>query len=747
MQMIPASRLASFVALRRDDPAVRAGWRAFDARVREAAGSGRALLEREHAARAEAHARRPGYTYPNFIRLMAREAAEMAFHHRVTGCAESAAAARLLLGWAMELPAWNAQGPRNGWRSDLWTADLAAAAAFALDGLGDTLEAATRAVWTARLLERGVQPLLDEWLDPARRLHALDTMGHNWWAVCVGGAALGLFAARAAPASAEPWFDRIADGLREFFAYPGNRQQHKQRTFGAQGDFIESAGYLDYSLHLLCPLFDLYRLHLGRDLPAEIPVLARIPDYYVALAQPLRSGLQRLNFGDMGSGPDTVGSYAHQPAATWLWLAGEFGREDLFHLARRTKPAPAERQEFLFWPDRLRGEGFAGAPGDTVFDSIGVAVLRDGYADDATVLAVKTGEIWNHNQSDAGSIILSSRGTEFLLDPGTTEYSNPLHQGWFKTAHAHNVTLCDGRGPRADLDELGTPFMGRLCDRLLAPGYKYLLADATGPWEGVYRRYLRHLLWADGFVLSVEDLMADRASEFTALLHHAGTAVVEGPSIRIRNGGATLTAHLVAPAFSAVEVRDGWRSRMRANPFKYEYDVTPSPYLAVRYPARTATDVREKIVTLYALPGGPERRVERIEAPDLTGVRISCADGTWEIICNHRADGRIMHLNAPVEWGGFRTDAFLLAVRRDGTGRVDRLGLHNGSFVHQQDRTIYSALLKGDALWTRGEDGAVTLHSHLSAPARADVAQGDGMPVRVRLPAGPAHVDVAGDAL
>ena len=37
----------------------------------------------------------------------------------------------------------------------------------------------------------GVEPLAGDWLDPAKRIHALDSMGHNWWMVCVGAAGLG----------------------------------------------------------------------------------------------------------------------------------------------------------------------------------------------------------------------------------------------------------------------------------------------------------------------------------------------------------------------------------------------------------------------------------------------------------------------------------------------------------------------------------------------------------------------------
>jgi hypothetical protein len=156
---------------------------------------------------------------------------------------------------------------------------------------------------------------------------------------------------------------QAGDALVGFFGYPGNPLQNKQANFGAQGDFIESVGYLDYSLRNLVFLFDVYREQLGRDLPAEIPVLGKTCDYYLALVQPLKTGVQRINFGDMGSGRDTMGSYEHRPMPVWLWLAGEYAREDLFHLVRRAHPVPDDLWELLFWPDGLDRRQFCGRPG------------------------------------------------------------------------------------------------------------------------------------------------------------------------------------------------------------------------------------------------------------------------------------------------------------------------------------------------------------------------------------------------
>lgn len=733
MQLISETKLQSWRKLLDFDPHYRQGWEEFAARM---SNDFPRRMEEIDARRRDYAAREvTGFTHMNFIRSAAGEASRLAFHAARTGSARSRESAVTMLGWLEGVKEWRAQGFKNGWRSDLWTADIATGFALALDQLDAGMAASESSRLRRVLLERGVRPVLEEWVDPEKRIHALDSMGHNWWTVCVAGATVGLFAAADEEPRAAEWFDLIAESILEFFTYPGNILQNKQRTFGVQGDFIESIGYLDYTLHNLVLVFDLYREHLGRDLAAEIAVLPAVCDYYMASVHPLRSGVQRLNFGDMGSGRETVGAYNHNPAPVWLWLADRFGRDDLFHLVRRTHPYPSDVLDFIFWPEKLRGESFAGAPGHEVFRNIGVAVLRDGYADNATVLAVKTGEKWNHNQSDAGSYILSAQGVEFFIDPGTTEYSNPLHRSYFKSARAHNVVLHEDRGQADDLDDLGTKFMGRIASHLLAPGYRYVLADATGPWEGIYRRYYRHLLWLDDVVVMVDDLMAWKEGDWTALFHYAGEAEVRTGGFTVRNGGLALEATFIDPLPAEVVFETGYRTCMVPDDFKYRYKVDEQPYLAARYPA---SGVRGKIITLFELPGAEPRERRTLKGDHYSGLRLSSVEGSIDVLCNHRADGSVMHLNSDLAMEGVSTDGFLTVIRRDAGDRITEAGMHNASYLKAGGRMLYSSLLKSD-IFLRYQPDGVVVHGHLTAPSWASVAPESGgrEPLkRLKLPPG-----------
>jgi hypothetical protein len=720
------------------DESFRSGWEAFDLQLQRKYPQDLAVLAERRAAWIAGSSGPTGLTHMNFMRLMTQEAGRLGFHWRRTGCDSSREAAMLFLGWLEELPCWHAHAPRNGWRSDLWTSDCAAGMALALDQLGPSIRPESLARSKAVLLERGVLPVLEEWVDPDKRIHALDSMGHNWWSVCVAGSAMGLFAVAGGRTDLDGWFDLIADGILEFFDYPGNVLQNKQRTFGADGDFIESVGYLDYTLHHLVVVFDLYRDLLGRDLAAEIEVLPRICDYYMACVQPLREGVRRLNFGDMGSGAETVGAYNHHPSSVWLWLARRFGREDLFHLVRRTHVRPTDVNDFLHWPEGLRGDSFDGAPGDVVFGNIGVAVLRDGYADHASVLAVKTGEKWNHNQSDAGSFILSADGAEFFIDPGTTGYSDPRHADYFKRSVAHNVVLHAGRGQLDDLDDLGTKHMGRIASSLLAPGYRHILADATGPWEGVYRRFYRSLLWIDGFIVMADELMAWEPGEWTALFHHAGEAVLRSDGFDVLSGGRTLRATFVDPLPERLDFAEGFLSHMLPNELKYEYEVTPKSYVRAHY---APSGPRAKLLTVFELPGQAFRKISRLAGAGFTGVVVEDTAGVWEIVLNHRADGSVMHLNSYIHCGDVTTDAYLYAVLRDRQGMIRRAAMHNGSYLRMAGSTIASSLLKGDIVLDFHPDRTVVT-SAFSAVTNLSLRPPGGRPQRRKLSAGPSRTEI-----
>ncbi|MGH8016738.1 MAG: hypothetical protein ACREIA_00330, partial [Opitutaceae bacterium] len=82
-------------------------------------------------------------------------------------------------------PAYNTRTPR--WSSELATAAFCYGAAAGYDALHDYLSADDRKRIETAIARLGILPALNDWVLPERRIHALDSMGHNWWAVCIAG--------------------------------------------------------------------------------------------------------------------------------------------------------------------------------------------------------------------------------------------------------------------------------------------------------------------------------------------------------------------------------------------------------------------------------------------------------------------------------------------------------------------------------------------------------------------------------
>jgi oligo-alginate lyase len=80
------------------------------------------------------------------------------------------------------------------WHSSLGSGAACAAFGVAFDSVYDLLSPAERTAVAARLATEGILPVLDDWVLGGKRIHSLDTMGHNWWSAIVFGAGIGAMA-------------------------------------------------------------------------------------------------------------------------------------------------------------------------------------------------------------------------------------------------------------------------------------------------------------------------------------------------------------------------------------------------------------------------------------------------------------------------------------------------------------------------------------------------------------------------
>src|SRR5690606_32846909 len=105
------------------------------------------------------------------------------------------------------------------WNSELNTAQFCFGFAVGYDALGSFLSPHDRAAIAAAVSRLGILPILKDWLLPDERVHALDSMGHNWWSVCVAQAGLAALAVMDQEPQAKSWAEEAARGLEQWFAY------------------------------------------------------------------------------------------------------------------------------------------------------------------------------------------------------------------------------------------------------------------------------------------------------------------------------------------------------------------------------------------------------------------------------------------------------------------------------------------------------------------------------------------------
>jgi len=140
-------------------------------------------------------------------------------------------------------PGADADNHTPPWHSWLQTAGLVVNCAVGREALEGFLSTDERQRVTDGLMQFGVLPILEDWVLPKQRIHALDSMGHNWWSVCVSGAGVGVLAVLGEDPRAANWLGEVETAHAGFFDYRGMVLLNKTTNFDPTGAFYESVHY------------------------------------------------------------------------------------------------------------------------------------------------------------------------------------------------------------------------------------------------------------------------------------------------------------------------------------------------------------------------------------------------------------------------------------------------------------------------------------------------------------------------
>lgn len=650
---------------------------------------------------------------------------QLALVYRMTGDRRYAMLVRDALLREIRRPNWGETDLLK--RDPVWHAGLGLArslysAAVAYDSVHDALTPDERREIAKGIVDLGVLPTLNDWVLGAQRIHALDTMGHNWWSACVFVGGIGALAVMDEEPRAAAWLERINAGSVEWFRYGGSLIENKPANFDRTGGFYESVNYASFATSQYL-LFRLAWTNALQKPAATIPLLDQAGDYFLHVCYPNAGRMMTLNFGD-----GSINSDGSRPFSL-LWANGWHKPDYAWYLAATRQASYREGLDrttpfgLVYFPSDADLAAAPPAPAltaSTTFPDMGWAMLRSSWEKNATLLGVRSGYTWNHSHADAGSFILFHRGENLLIDSGNCSYGRPEYDDYYRQSRAHNVVLFNGEAENPEDTYFGSKFPGSVSHLFDTGDLKYVFADATGPTSKNFNRNYRHFLWLGDVILVIDDVESFVPGQFEFLLHTATKAERRGQELTVTQNGASVIVRPLFPmpfpdAGLPTDYPENMRLVEKTGLKDHEPDVKV-PYYSFQ-PAKLTR--RMKFVTAITLVTDANNanlpKIERFSSEKFLGVRVKQGGTTTEVFLNLLADGRIRHRNANATINGWETDAYLLAFTfPDGASVADpdtamRLFIADGSYLRRDGKVVLDSLSKV-FLVANLRDGALDVH-------------------------------------
>lgn len=592
------------------------------------------------------------------------------------------------------------------WSSDLKTAENCWTVAVGYDAIYHTLSRSEKQSIVDAVIRMGIRPALDEWVFPSTRIHSLNSMGHNWWSACVGMAGIASMAIMTEHPKAKEWISVVSSSFEEWFAFNGDDLQFKPKTMDNDGGMYESFNYAAFGTSE----YLYFRLAFSNTWPQKpqpvIKGLERMANWFMQASYPRTGKIFSLNFGD-----SDVSTSADR-SVKLLEALGHHSPNNLWYLKEsenndsREGLSPKSPLGLLYLPDFSKVPDVPKLPTGAIYKDMGWAMLRNSWKKDQTLLGVKSGYTWNHSHADANSFILLHNGEPIIKDAGNSSYSTKEYPAYFFQSEAHNVMMFNGKAQPKEQQYNGSPLRGRIEQMMDGKGFKYILANATGPTALNFSRNFRSFLWVGKVLLIIDDLKAHQTGIFSFQLHPGGDARKKGGDIAIVNKQSSV---LVRPLFPETLVETGFDhdfpEKMKLNeiiaPKARDSQNPTEMYFRIEYPKEVK---QTKFMTAVILKDSVNDvnipLIERLHNETMNGVKITQNGKVTEIYLNLLADGSIMHLNSVNSFSGWETDAYMLGVtypqgsKQVSPSDVEDYFIGYGSFLRKAGIPVFSSLSK-----------------------------------------------------
>ncbi len=520
--------------------------------------------------------------------------------------------------------------------SDLGTAAECRFMAMAYSLFGDKLDAEEKAKLIDNAYNRGVYPIFRDWVLPSEKQHAIDTMGHNWWLVCVSAGAYGALVLKDEVPECERLYKMADKGIEQWFKYKGNHLNCKPQNMD-NGSFYEGLGYLNYPLGEYLQFAEAHKRITGKKPFDDTEIINANARFFINCTYFSDNTDYYVDFGDshgkgnIGAIPYLIRYGVDIPELYWYIKNSAASYDNLIKVLTYNALNGKEGQK----PESL----------SVCYDKIGWAIFRDSFDKNGSMLAVKCGDTWNHAHADSAHFTFFHKGDKLIYDSLTTSYSKKLYIGYYVESEAHNVLLFDGKGQDVrDNYKNHAHCRGELLNYTDDRGFRYIVADGTGPMSRYFRKHHRHFLWLNNFIFIYDDVECYENGEVNFLLH----------------ANPTNPFKMLTPA--TVTDKIGYLKNEQNQDY---VDIYKS------YNRTTDEEGHVKFISVIMLDDSAEPVYEEIE----NGMKVTVGD--TKVYVNTRSDGKVMHKNCINTMDGITTDAMILV---DDNGKY---GVANGSIVRK----------------------------------------------------------------
>ncbi|NJD02664.1 MAG: hypothetical protein FIA99_08730 [Ruminiclostridium sp.] len=617
---------------------------------------------------------------------------------------------------------------RLPWRGTIETAAVCHCASLGYDWLYDFMSEAERHRLRTCLLYKGILPLIQDWADPLTRLPLSTHMlpWGNWWQGCIANAGEAIMAIydehpltkRFAKLckEASDWFFRfegasVPDMPLELLAGGDVPGVYYPPNFDSEGGYWEGFNYMNGVLFTSFFFSEAYRRQTGGEIfPTEL--MRKVTEVILNGSFRMGDRMRAVNFGDCRAGlaistivTGYLASRLQHPGLQWYLqnCQNNFNEASLF--SHDENPICT-----LLWYDHcLSSREPEEGPLMKVYPGMGLAVMRNGWGNESSMLVLKCGATAGHSHADAGSFVLYTRDELLLIDSGCCGYEMPEQNDYYHTTRAHNTVLVGDDGQIKRLD-------AKFVEEADVPGLSFVLGDATAPYEGLLCKFLRGVLFIGGEYYVVADWLEKQNDKpFKWLLHYDGEMTQRPEGCFIKKAKANLLVKLIEPSDYQITVRQGYKTyhedyTLIKSTEDKQKELEIGDYMEIM-PANNIN--RQKFLTILYPFGedGKVPKIEKIVTENWTGVRVrrkhevdliginrdEIKDGIRTDQNGVEKEAKLFHID---------TDAKLFCITMDKCGEPLRAFMQSGTHLKSGGRLLVSspepatiAVEGGSELW------------------------------------------------